>query len=61
MSKQTTFTVTFRCAAGVDGIRASRALLKRALRSYGLRAISAQEIHCTQAPDVKASRRKGAL
>jgi hypothetical protein len=30
---------------GVDGIRSFRALLKVALRRYGLRAIDAREIH----------------
>jgi hypothetical protein len=30
---------------GVDGIKAFRALLKAALRRYGLRAVDAREIH----------------
>jgi hypothetical protein len=39
---QAAFTVTFRGAAGGAGVRALRALLKAALRRYGLRA------HCQE-------------
>jgi hypothetical protein len=38
-----TFTVRLRAEPGVDPIRAMRALLKAALRRFGLRAISAEE------------------
>ena len=41
--RQATFTVTFRGAAGGAGVRALRALLKAALRRYGLRAIHCEE------------------
>jgi hypothetical protein len=39
-----TFAVTFCALPGVDGVRALRAMLKRALRSYGLRAIATYEV-----------------
>jgi hypothetical protein len=38
-----TFTVTLRAEPGVDPVRALRALLKIALRKFGLRAIAAHE------------------
>jgi hypothetical protein len=37
------FNVTFVAAPGTDGIRALRAVLKVALRRFGLRAIDARE------------------
>jgi len=40
---QTVFVLTLRAEPGSDAIRGLRALLKRALRSYGLRAISVIE------------------
>jgi hypothetical protein len=45
MSRSTTwtdgpvYTITFRTEPGVDGLRAARALLKLALRAFGLRCI----------------------
>jgi hypothetical protein len=39
-----TFTLTLRVLPGVDGTRALRALLKTALRKFGLRCVSAEEI-----------------
>jgi hypothetical protein len=41
---ETTFAVTFRALPGVDGVHALRAMLKRALRGYGLRCIDAYEV-----------------
>jgi hypothetical protein len=38
------FVVQLRAEPGVDGIRAFRALLKVALRRFGLRAVDAREI-----------------
>jgi hypothetical protein len=43
MNKRARFTVVFEPAAGVDGIRSLRWLLKRARRQYGLIAVSAHE------------------
>jgi hypothetical protein len=43
MSDRPTFTVRFRPEPNVDGIRALRALLKAALRRFGLRAIRITE------------------
>jgi hypothetical protein len=40
---ETTFVVSFRAPADGDGIRALRALLKIALRRFGLRAVRAWE------------------
>jgi hypothetical protein len=37
--------VTFVAEPGVDGIKAFRALLKSALRRFGLRAIDAHELN----------------
>jgi hypothetical protein len=37
------FTLTFRPEPGVDAIRALRALLKAALRKYGLKCVAANE------------------
>jgi hypothetical protein len=37
------FTVTLRAEPGSDGVRGQRALLKRALRSHGLRALDVRE------------------
>jgi hypothetical protein len=48
------FTVTFVAQPGVDGIKSFRALLKVALRRFGLRAIDAREIH--DDPQAKAPR-----
>jgi hypothetical protein len=39
-----TFSITLRAEHGVDGVRALRHLLKRAARSYGLRAIDVREV-----------------
>jgi hypothetical protein len=39
----TRFVIVFEPARGVDGIRALRAVLKRAKRQYGLVAIDARE------------------
>jgi hypothetical protein len=43
MTKSSTYTVTFRARPGVDGVRALRAVLKFALRRFGLQAIDARE------------------
>jgi hypothetical protein len=45
------FAVTFVAMPGVDGIRNFRALLKAALRHYGLRAIEAHELHAREPQD----------
>ena len=42
--EQRTFQITLRNQPGVDAIRALRALLKRALRSYGLKCLDAREV-----------------
>jgi hypothetical protein len=39
------FSVRLYAEPGVDGIRSFRALLKVALRRFGLRAVDAREIH----------------
>jgi hypothetical protein len=39
------FTATFVATPGVDGLRSFRALLKVALRRFGLRAIDVRELH----------------
>jgi hypothetical protein len=39
------FSVTFAAQPGVDGIKALRAVLKLALRRFGLRAIDVRELH----------------
>jgi len=39
------FTVTFVAMPGVDGIKSFRALLKSALRRFGLRAVDVRELH----------------
>jgi hypothetical protein len=39
------FVLTLRAEPGVDGIRAFRALLKIALRRFGLRVVDAREIY----------------
>jgi hypothetical protein len=44
------FTITLRPEPGTDGIRALRRLLKRALRGYGLRALSCIEGQVVTAP-----------
>jgi hypothetical protein len=46
------FTVTFRAPAGSAGIHALRALLKTALRRFGLRATDVREENAPAAPDV---------
>jgi hypothetical protein len=43
MSAPATFTVVLRAKPGSDGIRELRALLKRALRVHGLRAVDVRE------------------
>jgi len=40
-SDRPTFTLTFRAEPGIDAIKAVRALLKSALRRYGMRCLSA--------------------
>jgi hypothetical protein len=45
--------VAFAALPGVDGVRALRAMLKRALRGYGLRCVACEEIlpaHPADAP-----------
>ena len=37
------FAVSFRAEKGIDGLRAFKALLKFALRKYGLRVVTARE------------------
>jgi hypothetical protein len=49
------FIVTFAVGNDVDGIKALRALLKSALRRFGLRAIDVRE--CTPAPDEQPNER----
>jgi hypothetical protein len=44
LHRPATFSVTFVAEPGVDGIKAFRALLKSALRRFGLRAIDAREL-----------------
>jgi hypothetical protein len=44
------FSVCLYAMPGVDGIRSFRALLKVALRRYGLRAVDAREIHGSPRP-----------
>jgi DNA-directed RNA polymerase specialized sigma24 family protein len=44
------FTVTLVAEPGVDGIKSFRALLKVALRRFGLRAIDARELHTAREP-----------
>jgi len=43
--RRAAFSVLFVAIPGVDGIKAIRALLKTALRRFGLRAIDVREIH----------------
>jgi hypothetical protein len=52
-SAPATFVVTFRAAAGADGVRTLRATLKFALRRFNLRAIDAHEIP-RASPDIPA-------
>jgi hypothetical protein len=40
-----TFVLYLRPEKGIDGVRALRALLKFALRKFGLRALSVEEQH----------------
>jgi hypothetical protein len=48
----TTFVVTLKpTIAGIDGIRALRAVLKFALRRFGLRCTSAREVCDAASPD----------
>jgi hypothetical protein len=53
MSRSTTwtegpvYTITFRPEPGVDGLRAVRALLKMALRAFGLRCVRIAENEMT--------------
>lgn len=42
--QRSAFTVTFVALPGVDGIRSFRALLKTALRRFGLRAVDVREL-----------------
>jgi hypothetical protein len=49
------FTATFVATPGTDGLKAFRALLKSALRRFGLRAIDVRE--CTPAPDEQPNER----
>jgi hypothetical protein len=44
------FSATFVAVPGVDGIKSFRALLKVALRRFGLRAIDARELHTAREP-----------
>jgi len=44
LHRPATFSVTFVAEPGVDGIKAFRALLKSALRRFGLRAIDVREL-----------------
>ena len=37
------FTVSFRAEQGIDGVRAFKALVRFALRKYGLRAVTVRE------------------
>jgi hypothetical protein len=53
------FTIMLRAEPGTDGVRALRALLKLALRSHGLRALSCEETN-QQHPAVARRRRAGA-
>jgi hypothetical protein len=43
MGSRPLYTVTFRAESGVDGLRAVRALLKIALRTFGLRCVRIAE------------------
>ena len=44
LQRPPTFHVTFVAQPGVDGLKAFRALLKSALRRFGLRAIDVREL-----------------
>jgi hypothetical protein len=44
LHRPATFSVTFVAQPGVDGIKAFRALLKSALRRFGLRAVDVREL-----------------
>jgi hypothetical protein len=51
------FIVTFVAEPGVDAIKSFRALLKTALRRFGLRATDARELHAHDPPDEPQTRR----
>jgi hypothetical protein len=56
--QSTIFVVTFRTTvAGIDGIRALRAVLKFALRRFGLKAINAREILDRASPEAPPAAR----
>ena len=53
---KTTFVVTLRpTVAGIDGIRALRAVLKFGLRRFGLKCVDAREIQASPNHPVKAA------
>jgi hypothetical protein len=49
------FTATFVATPGVDGLKAFRALLKLALRRFGLRCVDARELHDEPQPPGRTS------